>query len=135
MSSSTIDGLCQARDWFRTCTSSHEKCNQLQPKAVEYPDLLLDLAPSEQGDLSWRLCDTKKEHVGGDFMTLSHRWSDGNITKLTSDTEADMRRGQARSSLYQVYQDAMNIADHLGVRYLWIDSLCKVSDFVMVITD
>lgn len=36
----------------------------------------------------------------------------------------DFHRGVAISALYKTFREAINLTRRLGVRYLWIDSLC-----------
>lgn len=46
--------------------------------------------------------------------------------KLTTDNYASMLLGMPSTLLPQLYQDALHVAFNLGIRYLWIDSLCII---------
>jgi hypothetical protein len=48
--------------------------------------------------------------------------------KLTQTTIADFLAGIPISELCQIFQDAVTIAQKLGVLYLWIDALCIIQD-------
>lgn len=59
-------------------------------------------------------------------MTLSHRWGRADCLKLTTDNHAQLLDGVSLSTLPQLYQDAIYVTRCLGIRYLWIDSLCII---------
>lgn len=59
-------------------------------------------------------------------MTLSHCWGSADCMKLTTDNYASMLLGMPSTLLPQLYQDALYVASNLGIRYLWIDSLCII---------
>ena len=66
----------------------------------------------------------------GAFITLSHRW-DQDFTKACSTTSSNYQQRLSAlesDSLPRVFQDAIEIARQLSVKYLWIDSLCIVQD-------
>lgn len=73
-----------------------------------------------------RLIDTQGKSF--QYATLSHRWGAGpNLTatklnwqKLASNIRFD--------SLPPLFQDAVIITRQLGIRYLWVDSLCIIQD-------
>lgn len=62
------------------------------------------------------------------YITLSHTW--GNIDILTTKIENLQRHKENidLKDLPETFQDAVQVTRHLGVRYLWIDSLCIVQD-------
>ncbi|KAF4626407.1 hypothetical protein G7Y89_g11750 [Cudoniella acicularis] len=62
------------------------------------------------------------------YMTLSHCWGTAKFLKLTADTFQQLLDGIHLNVLPQSFQDAVMIAQTLGVRYLWIDSLCILQD-------
>lgn len=62
------------------------------------------------------------------YVTLSHCWGHFNI--LTT-TKGNLERHHDYSNLHllpKTFQDAVKISSHLGIRCLWIDSLCIVQD-------
>ena len=69
----------------------------------------------------------------GRYMTLSHRWGgSGNSTtapkKTTRQNIRDHQTDIAVNQLTPAMQDAIAIAHWLGIRYIWIDSLCIIQD-------
>lgn len=63
-----------------------------------------------------------------DYLTLSYRWPQKPITVLLSSTIDDFRRGASIDGLPRTFRDAITVARHFSIRYLWIDSLCIVQD-------
>jgi Heterokaryon incompatibility protein (HET) len=61
-------------------------------------------------------------------MTLSHRWGHQPYTKLESSTMVQLQNAIDITNLPQVFQDAIKIAQHLDIHYLWIDALCIKRD-------
>jgi hypothetical protein len=61
---------------------------------------------------------------------LSHCWGDFPVVRLTNTSLASMMEGLPTSELPETFKDAMFITSKLGVRYLWIDSLCIIQDSV-----
>jgi hypothetical protein len=120
----------QVKHWLARCNSDHINCPKLVSEAEEtrwYPTRLLDLQPrsSSQGD-DLRLVISKEHLPQGDYMTLSHCWGKLPFMILTTET-IDIFRAHIRfSNLTKSFQDAITITRRLGIRYLWIDSLCII---------
>lgn len=121
-SSSLVD-LELIEKWFRRCSTDHERCRRND--RAWYPTRLLRLG-SQASDV--RIVITKDEPPDGPYMTLSHRWSSQRYKKLESSTMSQLQKAVNVISLPQVFQDAIRIARHLDVHYLWIDSLCIKQD-------
>ena len=109
--------------WIRKCLASHEKCRQKDQAWFPTRLLSLGLQTSEV-----RLVITSESPPNGPYMTLSHRWSRQKYKKLESSTMTQLQRAVNVIRLPQVFQDAIKIARHLGIHYLWIDSLCIMQD-------
>jgi hypothetical protein len=125
----------QITQWIHECDHNHSHCTNIT-KSTWVPTRLLDL---HYGDLSSvRLVKTGQEGVTGPYVTLSHCW--GKRTKenefLTTQGETEelyMMTGIKISALSKNFQQAISVAKFIGIRYIWIDSLCiiqgKHSDF------
>lgn len=70
--------------------------------------------------------ETKSVSISGPYMTLSHCWGRADCLKLTTDNYAQLLQSIPLALLPQLYQDAVYITRQLGIRYLWIDSLCII---------
>lgn len=62
------------------------------------------------------------------YLALSHCWGGISHTRTTKDSLERHQKGVDISILSKTAQDAIHITRELGVRYLWIDSLCIVQD-------
>lgn len=62
------------------------------------------------------------------YIALSHRWGNSNPLQLRQDTYAQFRSGIALGSMPPTFRDAVLVARHLCVRYLWIDALCIIQN-------
>ncbi|KAK4031964.1 heterokaryon incompatibility protein [Parachaetomium inaequale] len=79
-------------------------------------------------DQAVRLAITETSQCEGHYTTLSHRWGIGPIYTLTSATLPTLLAGVRISELPQTFREAIEITRRLGVRYLWIDSMCIIQD-------
>ncbi|KAJ9602069.1 hypothetical protein H2200_013429 [Cladophialophora chaetospira] len=115
--------------WLEICKQSkaHVKCSGRSDQPAYCPKRLIDVFPDDTNGDNWRLTEFGPGAVSPPYLTLSHRWGPG-IIKLNHATHSDMVRGIPVSSLPGTYQDAIKVARHLKVRYLWIDSICIFQD-------
>ena len=114
-----------ALQWFDTCVNSHSRCNKPAWDVGFRPTRLIDLNPLNQSTQP-RLCDASELPSTFKYATLSHCWGSIPIVRLTVASMASMRVGLPISDLSETFKNAMFIASRLGVRYLWIDSLCII---------
>lgn len=115
----------QARKWYSDCREKHARCNISWGSFSYSPTRLLDLNYGG-GDL--RLIMAVEESIKEYYATLSHCWGGQNIIKLTTDTLAQFQNKIETASLPQTFRDAILVARKLGIRYLWIDSICIIQD-------
>lgn len=101
------------------CLASHVDCQQNDIPTL--PDRVIDV-----GTTRWRLIDSKG--IREKYIALSHCWGGQIKLKLERKTYDAFRGGLAISKLAKNFQDAMEIARSLGIRYLWIDCLCVIQD-------
>lgn len=89
------------------------------------PTRVIDVGPAD-GSLQPRLHLTGSEI--GQWATLSHCWGKTVTIKLTSDTLDERLRGIPTAEMPRNFRDAIAVTRILGIRYLWIDSLCIIQD-------
>ncbi|KAJ5980455.1 hypothetical protein N7481_007753 [Penicillium waksmanii] len=110
---------------MKTCRSNHLACiNQGQ---LDPPVRVLDLGTVNQNQARIRLCEPKTSR--GPYGTLSHCWifQDG-ITTTKARFHKYTSLGIEVSRLPQSVQVAIQVLRYLGIRYLWVDSLCIIQD-------
>jgi Heterokaryon incompatibility protein (HET) len=119
--------LSLAKRWIHHCDTYHGATCRESPK-----DLQSALADLILVDLQRDCLVDESSKVS--FATLSYVWGPVTMTRATRDTIDLFRR--PRSLLHSLTQldipetirDAMQLTQSLGIRYLWIDSLCIVQD-------
>lgn len=121
--------LTKGRRWFEECKTAHAEC-KLKPKFV--PTRLLDVGSSPEAPKDLKLIDTRRCGIRGDtnleYATLSHCWGRTEHITTAIDTQKKREAGIAFSELNRTFQDAVLVTRALGIRYLWIDSLCIIQD-------
>jgi hypothetical protein len=90
------------------------------------PTRVLDLGYENTSEV--RLVESSTLPIDHPYMTLSHRWGQIEVIKLTTATIDRIRNGIPISELPVLYQDAVTACRKLGTRYIWIDSLCIIQD-------
>jgi hypothetical protein len=63
-------------------------------------------------------------------LTLSHRWGTKKNLKLTKANKREFTENIPMSELSAIFLNAIQITRAIGMRYLWIDSLCIIQDSV-----
>jgi len=127
--------LEQIKRWLHRCDGGHERCTvglsgetvEAGDDAVQLPSRLVDVGvgiPPRTAPI--RLCQTGGRR--GRYTALSHRWGAKHpLTTITANLEEHQRRIPLEK-LPQTFQDAIELTRRLGIRYIWIDSLCIVQD-------
>ena len=112
------------RRWIDTCEADHESCSEHSKATLPTRVLDLGVAADENGDL--QLCEGRNDIAP--YATLSHCWGSHQPLRTTKAT-LDLRLQKIRFlDLAKTFQDAAVTCRRLGIRYLWIDSLCIVQD-------
>lgn len=110
-----------ARRWTSDCLESHTRCNLERPLC--YPSRLLSIARDPI-----QLVITKSWPNSPGYATLSHCWGEIGFQTLKSTNIEDLGHGVPRRFLTKTFLDAVQITREVGLKYLWIDSLCIIQD-------
>ncbi|KAG0647242.1 hypothetical protein D0Z07_7017 [Hyphodiscus hymeniophilus] len=116
-----------AKAWIDKCKDEHPTCN-IRYDTTFKPTRLIDVG---ERNVSPRLIETTTTRSTDlQYIALSHRWGssmpDSAMTKL-----ATIRKRLTRipvRTLPNSFRDAVIATRRLGLRYLWIDSLCILQD-------
>ncbi|KAK4158731.1 heterokaryon incompatibility protein-domain-containing protein [Cladorrhinum sp. PSN259] len=118
--------------WLQRC-DTHQKCQNLRTVEANFPTRVLDLSTPH----SLRLVSGQDvfnfKGSSRRYIALSHCWGNtapGEIPRYCTtrqninsrETGQDFRVG----SLPLTFRDAIEVSQGLGIRYLWIDSLCII---------
>ncbi|KAK8127295.1 HET domain-containing protein [Apiospora sp. TS-2023a] len=121
------DGSIQtARDWIRLCDTTHDACRANE--TTKLPKRVLDCVEIvKDGEPGIRLIED--QDISAPYACLSHCWGKTPMPVLTkTGTLSDNLDFIAWSSLPKTFRDAVTITLELGLRYIWIDSLCIIQD-------
>lgn len=117
------------KSWIDDCHNKHPMCRST--KVHRKPTRLIDVWPGGRSDIV-QLVDTTNLSNAEEaiYTTLSHCWGADSRYHFTttSHTEASRRQAVDYAILPKTYQDAVSISRRLGVKYIWIDSLCIIQD-------
>ena len=111
--------LAQARKWIDNCLHNHESCPDL--KKTRLPKRVVEILD----DATLRLVTSEDEAA---YATLSYCWGGPQSFATISSNVQENSAMFTRSSLPQTLQDAVQVTESLGLKYIWIDSLCIIQD-------
>ncbi len=115
------------RTWYMACVDGHPECNWAGTVGNEDPILpsrVIDIGIFEDSVIKLLVSTAKR----GKWATLSHRWGDVGIFKTTYRNVDQLKDSIDIASLPATFRDAIIVTRQLGLRYLWIDSLCIIQD-------
>ncbi|KAK7985778.1 hypothetical protein PG996_004982 [Apiospora saccharicola] len=123
----------QVREWVDTCVRNHPQCNPSKSGPGFVPTRLVDLGEpgAEWAAKSVKIVNTKRDGIRARYVTLSHCW--GRAKPFWNLRKAAL----AKSPVPEVpladiqnknIEEAITVARTIGIRYIWIDSLCIVQD-------
>lgn len=130
---SSEDCLKQVSVWLRSCLENHAGCKirKASPESpTTLPTRLVDVGSLELG-IEPSLVITK--NLGVDiieYVALSHRWGLEKFITLIFRNIDDFTKRLPFGDLRAVFQDAISLTRSLGIRYIWIDSLCIIQDSI-----
>jgi hypothetical protein len=114
------------RGWLKECVNDHPACQYSAAKSL--PSRLIDVGPPVLSKIpSVHLTESHTIHHAS-YLALSHCWG-GKVALIL--TLSNYNHLKAEIPWYELpanFQDAITITQQLGIRYLWIDSLCIIQD-------
>ncbi len=126
-SSSTFE---LAKYWLSECLDNHLDCPK--PASGKLPTRLVDVVSLDSQE-SVRLVESTE--ILDDvlpsqqrYVALSHCWGKQQILTTTLATLRDRKIKIRMVDLSNTFRDAVTVTRRLGLRFLWIDSLCIIQD-------
>ncbi|KAK7433053.1 hypothetical protein QQZ08_000526 [Neonectria magnoliae] len=112
-----------ANDWLETCVKTHgEALGTLSWEGM--PTRVLEIVSDD------RIClrvSRDSKPADGRYVALSHCWGITDTPFITTKSNFDDRMiGIGVEEMPQTFSDAVKVVRSLGLRYLWIDSLCII---------
>jgi hypothetical protein len=118
------DAGTQVKSWLQNCNENHPGCEYKSTDPF-VPTRLVDI---ETGDPQMvRIVETAKHSITRPYVTLSHCWGRQQFLTLRRANEKLLTTEGVRiSELTRNFQEAIDVARFIGMRYIWIDSICIV---------
>ncbi len=125
------NGGNQIRSWLKTCDMNHEDCMKRRkstPSSKHFvPTRLLDISGTPGRAI--RVIETDITSVKGHYCSLSHCWGKIKFQRLLKENREEfMKHGVPWRLFPRNFQEAIEIARALDIKYIWIDSLCIIQD-------
>ncbi|KAH9909794.1 hypothetical protein F4778DRAFT_14888 [Xylariomycetidae sp. FL2044] len=119
--------------WLQDCDENHPGCRVT--KKFVLPTRLIDVGTARTGGI--RLIETREESLTTQrYAALSHPWGDRKLhppfSTLRNDetgaghTLSAFKKQILFEQLPTTFKDAVTTTRSLGIRYLWIDSICII---------
>jgi hypothetical protein len=118
--------MSRIRAWLDICTTTHTRCKRGDGRAPLLPTRVLNVGEKES-KMSYLV---RGKNRRGEYATLSHCWGGPNhrMFKTTDETLLERERGIDDEELPMTFRDAVQVCRAVGLKFLWIDSLCIIQD-------
>ena len=116
-----------ATKWIENCSEAkgkHRACGVFDETTSRLPARVLDIGRDETSIIKLHVSEGGET---GRYVALSHCWG-GKTPVVTATQNLQEHLREIPPSLPPTFKEAVMITRRLGVRYLWIDSLCIVQD-------
>ena len=126
--SSTELRLGHFKNWLQACQRTHEYC-KLQFLIPGFrPTRLLDVDAFGASRIQLCVSEDSRHGENMEYLTLSHCWGKKPVVRLLKSNFSAMRESISFDILSQTFRDAVTVTRKMGIRFLWIDSLCIIQD-------
>ncbi|KLU87065.1 hypothetical protein MAPG_06070 [Magnaporthiopsis poae ATCC 64411] len=115
------DGLAQAKAWLDACVQNHgpscgaQETSVLPTRVIDVSEPTLRLHEASAGER-------------GNYAALSYCWGGAQTYLCTTHTLPVLLTGFSFDDLPQTLKDAVTVTRSLGLKYLWIDSICIIQN-------
>ncbi|RGP74475.1 heterokaryon incompatibility [Fusarium longipes] len=109
------------KTWIGECDATHKRCTN---NNSVLPHRVLDVGDSTHQNLS--LYVSSRQFAP--YVALSHCWGKSPFLQTKKSNIRDHESSISFQRLPKTFQDAITVTRGIGVRYLWIDSLCIIQD-------
>lgn len=107
------------RHWLDECLQEHQNCRF---SSASLPTRVVKIEGPEKVNLYVTRGEPEQ------YACLSHCWEHRSVLVTTHASLEQYTSGIDRDKIPKTFQDAISFTHRLGLRYLWIDSLCVVQD-------
>jgi Heterokaryon incompatibility protein (HET) len=111
------------QQWIRECEATHKSCRYRLRQAL--PKRVIELVTNSHTP---KLRLINSAGLIGLYCALSHCWGSLEYLRLTKASSDPLQQSIQWQHLPKTFQDAVIVTRNVGIRYLWIDSLCIYQD-------
>lgn len=112
--------VAHVKHWIEKCNAEHRNCSVSDRRL---PTRVLDVGTSAGSEVI-RLFESQGQK--GTYAALSHCWGTSKAFLTTRATLEARKKGFSLGMMPATFRDAVRVVRALGVRFLWIDSLCII---------
>lgn len=129
-----LDSSCEScmalvQHWIRGCVDTHPDCvKKTRHSSKRYPKRLLAIGSSGRDDTCIIETEQMATSLNQPYVALSHCWGSSQHLLSKRETINTWKQKIPWAKLPKTFCDAIIISRHLGIEYLWIDSLCVIQD-------
>ncbi|KAM0354255.1 hypothetical protein ACHAPU_001299 [Fusarium lateritium] len=125
----TKSSFDKIKSWLKICKSKHAVCSAAEVSTKsQLPKRVVDIGPGTNDGIHIFTHDDSAERITEPYIALSHCWGKTQHLISTKGTLDQWKQNIPFGRFAKTFQDAIIISRELGIRYLWIDSLCIVQD-------
>ncbi|KAF2449937.1 HET-domain-containing protein [Karstenula rhodostoma CBS 690.94] len=124
-----VEGDARSQVAFRRCRKWLQDCNNHPtciPAETLLPSRVIDVGESNSPKV--HLWEPVPEGTVGQYVSLSYCWGSPLAFTTTRATMESRKAGIEIADMPATYQDIVRLTRELGLRYLWVDSLCICQD-------
>jgi len=115
-------GLDLLRDWVKQCNDTHgARCRG----SGVLPTRVLNVGNARDDYIRLEIPNRSTRER---YVALSHCWGRAQLIQTNVSTYKQHQQRIPLSALSNTFHDAVTVVRKLGLRYLWIDSLCIIQD-------
>jgi hypothetical protein len=117
MNASKSESTTQLHEWVQKCLYGHDQCRQAT-QASTLPTRVIEILAPQVVRLA------VPHNLREPYTCLSHCWGTTQFIQTTMDTIDQFKNSIPWDDLPKTFQDAIDVTNQLGIKYIWIDSLC-----------
>jgi hypothetical protein len=117
-----------AASWLRDCTETHENCYHRPQMEPVLPLRVLDIGGPESPQNICLSQGQEGEKRVGSYAALSYCWGTNLPYRTMRENIDELKKGFPAARLPKTFTDAICVCRHLGIRFLWIDSMCIIQN-------
>lgn len=116
-----------AHSWLNECLESHPNCPK--PDSQYKPTRLIEIIAADDRDIVSAIRLHVKDFEAPErYTALSYCWGGNQTFTATKESLSNLVHDIPLQNLPKTIKDAVITTNKLGIRFLWVDSLCIIQD-------